>query len=163
LLVGIIQSILVIQFIKLCDSSSIPFRINGGPAIGFAALSIPLFDTLRVFSQRIVNRRSPFSPDRNHIHHYLLDAGCSHSRITITLIGINLITLGIAILLRDLGTNYLIVAILSIGTVYTTLIYRFRQQTIIRNKATKSSSNNESEILAPGRLFQLHPETADVD
>lgn len=163
LLVGIIQSILVIQFIKLCDSSSVPFRINGGPAIGFAALSIPLFDTLRVFSQRIVNRRSPFSPDRNHIHHYLLDAGCSHSRITITLIGINLLTLGVAILLRDLGTNYLIATILGIGTIYTTLIYRFRQQTMLRNKAKKSSSKNESEILAPGRLFHLHPETADVD
>jgi UDP-N-acetylmuramyl pentapeptide phosphotransferase/UDP-N-acetylglucosamine-1-phosphate transferase len=163
LLVGLIQSILVIQFIKLCDSAAVPFRINGGPAIGFAALSIPLFDTLRVFGQRIFNRRSPFSPDRNHIHHYLLDAGCSHPRITLTLIGINLLTLGVAILLRDFGTNYLIATILFIGTTYTTFIYRYRQRVLLRNKARKAMQGSEAELLSSNRLFHLQPETADVD
>ena len=52
--------------------------LQSAPAIGFAILIVPLFDTLRVVGLRILNRRSPFSPDRNHIHHFLLDLGLSH-------------------------------------------------------------------------------------
>ena len=50
---------------------------------------MPLLDTLRVFGIRILHRRSPFSPDRNHIHHLLLDRGFSHRAITLTLVSVN--------------------------------------------------------------------------
>jgi hypothetical protein len=39
---------------------------------------IPVFDTIRVFSLRIWKGRSPFDPDRTHIHHLLTNAGFSH-------------------------------------------------------------------------------------
>ncbi len=42
-------------------------------------------DTLRVFAIRMFKRRSPFSPDRNHIHHLMIDKGWTHSTITYTL------------------------------------------------------------------------------
>ena len=38
-------------------------------------LIYPLFDLLRVFIIRIKNRKSPFHPDQNHIHHLLLNKG----------------------------------------------------------------------------------------
>lgn len=38
---------------------------------------IPLFDTTRLFIQRICLRHSPFCPDKNHIHHKFLQIGCS--------------------------------------------------------------------------------------
>ena len=38
----------------------------------------PLFDLLRVFFKRLSNKKSPFLPDQNHIHHLLINARLSH-------------------------------------------------------------------------------------
>jgi UDP-N-acetylmuramyl pentapeptide phosphotransferase/UDP-N-acetylglucosamine-1-phosphate transferase len=91
LLIGLINSILVIKFINVSESSTMP--MSSGPAIGIALLFIPLLDTLRVFSIRIFKRRSPFSPDRNHIHHLLLDRGLSHRNIVLTLVSSNIVAI----------------------------------------------------------------------
>lgn len=48
--------------------------------VGIVALSplvIPLLDVVRVFFVRIVHHKNPFLPDKNHIHHLLLDCGFS--------------------------------------------------------------------------------------
>jgi UDP-GlcNAc:undecaprenyl-phosphate/decaprenyl-phosphate GlcNAc-1-phosphate transferase len=41
-------------------------------------LAIPILDTLSVMVQRVSEGRSPFSADRNHIHHKLLALGFGH-------------------------------------------------------------------------------------
>lgn len=38
-----------------------------------ALLFVPVLDSIRVFIVRSLDGRSPFSPDRNHIHHLLID------------------------------------------------------------------------------------------
>lgn len=48
------------------------------PAIPLLLLGIPLFDTMFVMLKRIYHGVSPFSPDRNHIHHQLLAIGFDH-------------------------------------------------------------------------------------
>ena len=45
------------------------------PAILF---SIPIFDMFFVIFSRVLNRRSPFLPDKKHIHHKLMAKGLSH-------------------------------------------------------------------------------------
>jgi UDP-GlcNAc:undecaprenyl-phosphate/decaprenyl-phosphate GlcNAc-1-phosphate transferase len=47
-------------------------------AIPVLLLALPILDTLSVMVQRISERRSPFSPDKNHIHHKLLAMGFGH-------------------------------------------------------------------------------------
>jgi len=41
-------------------------------------LALPILDTLSVMVQRVSEGRSPFSPDKNHIHHKLLALGFHH-------------------------------------------------------------------------------------
>ena len=82
LLLGIVNSILVIKFIQVATVPTATIYLPAAPAIGFAILFVPLFDTLRVFAFRILSRRSPFSPDRNHVHHLLLEKGCNHNMVT---------------------------------------------------------------------------------
>ncbi len=41
-------------------------------------LALPILDTLSVMVQRVSEKRSPFSADRNHIHHKLLALGFDH-------------------------------------------------------------------------------------
>ena len=114
LLIGLINSILVVKFIEVATAVNVPYPIPASPAIGFAILMIPLLDTLRVFSIRIVNRRSPFSPDRNHVHHLLLDKGLSHRAITLTLVCINMLSIIAAYAFRDYGCTWIILAIVCI-------------------------------------------------
>jgi len=45
------------------------------PLIPLFILGLPILDTMAVMGQRIYEKRSPFSPDKNHIHHKLLDIG----------------------------------------------------------------------------------------
>jgi UDP-GlcNAc:undecaprenyl-phosphate GlcNAc-1-phosphate transferase len=47
-------------------------------AIPILLLAIPILDTLSVMVQRVGEGRSPFSPDKNHIHHKLLALGFDH-------------------------------------------------------------------------------------
>ena len=84
MLSGVVNAILVIHFIETAQGSQI-FPFSSSPAMGFGILIMPLLDTLRVFAIRIVHGRSPFSPDRNHLHHLLLDRGMNHNKVTLTI------------------------------------------------------------------------------
>jgi len=46
---------------------------------------IPLFDTLRVIGVRLINNKSPFFPDNNHIHHILIGSGLKHRQASLFL------------------------------------------------------------------------------
>ena len=54
-----------------------PYQMNK-PLFTMSLIIYPLIDLLRVFIIRISNKKSPFSPDKNHIHHRLLNNGYSH-------------------------------------------------------------------------------------
>jgi UDP-GlcNAc:undecaprenyl-phosphate GlcNAc-1-phosphate transferase len=54
-------------------------------AVALLVLGVPIIDTFWIIVRRISQRRSPFTPDRQHIHHRLLDLGLSH-RQTVLLI-----------------------------------------------------------------------------
>jgi UDP-GlcNAc:undecaprenyl-phosphate GlcNAc-1-phosphate transferase len=47
-------------------------------AVALLVLGIPIIDSFWVIVRRVSSGRSPFSPDRGHIHHRLLDLGLSH-------------------------------------------------------------------------------------
>jgi UDP-GlcNAc:undecaprenyl-phosphate GlcNAc-1-phosphate transferase len=54
-------------------------------AVAVLVLGIPIIDTFWIIVRRLAAGRSPFTPDRGHIHHRLLDLGLSH-RKTVLLI-----------------------------------------------------------------------------
>ena len=64
-------------------------------AIALLVLGVPIIDTFWIIVRRLANRRSPFTPDRGHVHHRLLDLGLSH---TLTVVLIYSITAGLAAL-----------------------------------------------------------------
>lgn len=128
LLVGLICSILAIKFIEINadireQSIDAANTFPAAPALAVAILIIPLFDTLRVFFARIVRGRSPFQPDRNHIHHLLIDFGCTHMQGTAILVFINLCFFGLALLLQPIGNIWLLLIIVGLATILTTLLY----------------------------------------
>jgi len=100
---GFIVAILAIRFIEAnrVQIESLAYPIINAPLVTFAILSIPLFDMARVFVLRLLRKKSPFSADRNHIHHYLVDNGFSHAKSTGILVAVNLSCLAIALPLNE--------------------------------------------------------------
>ena len=122
LLIGFTNSVLVVQFINLAVAPTAKMHLEASPAIGFAILIVPLFDTLRVFWIRILSRRSPFSPDKTHIHHFLLNLGLNHKEVVYSCIAANIIFIITAYFLRSLGNTILIGIILSSAGIIMAII-----------------------------------------
>jgi UDP-GlcNAc:undecaprenyl-phosphate GlcNAc-1-phosphate transferase len=55
------------------------------PALPLLLLGLPILDTLLVMARRIKGGRSPFSPDKTHIHHRLMQYGFSHPEAVATI------------------------------------------------------------------------------
>lgn len=64
-------------------------------ALALAIMSVPVFDTLRVMTLRMVQGRSPFSADKTHLHHMFIEMGVSHSITSLCMILMNLTIVGI--------------------------------------------------------------------
>ncbi|TAG30162.1 MAG: undecaprenyl/decaprenyl-phosphate alpha-N-acetylglucosaminyl 1-phosphate transferase [Sphingobacteriia bacterium] len=107
MLIGVVNAILVIHFINMAENTKI-LPVLASPAMGFGVLLLPLLDTLRVFAIRILHGRSPFSPDRNHLHHLLLDRGLSHMSITVILSAFAILIIFITYFLLPIGTTKVI-------------------------------------------------------
>jgi UDP-GlcNAc:undecaprenyl-phosphate GlcNAc-1-phosphate transferase len=60
------------------------------PVMALWCISIPAIDTVSVIIRRLKQKRSPFSPDRTHLHHLLLDAGVSARKTLWLLLGLTL-------------------------------------------------------------------------
>ena len=159
LLLGLINSILVIKFINVAGITEGQFALKSAPAIGFAILMIPLFDTLRVFGLRILDRRSPFSPDRNHIHHFLLDLGFNHKQITLSCIGANIIFIALAYFLQDLGTTIVMGVLLAVTL--SLMSYIFLQRKKIRQPVVEQESTHE--MVKSHKVFGLIPESVEAE
>lgn len=107
LLLGLVNAVLVIKFIAVADAPGALVPVEATVAVGFSILVVPLLDTLRVFSIRIAKGRSPFIPDRNHIHHLLLDRGMNHRYVTVCCVGLNVSFIIMTYFGRALGSNLL--------------------------------------------------------
>ncbi|APG61431.1 hypothetical protein LPB144_08390 [Christiangramia salexigens] len=75
------------------------FHAENMVLLALAILFLPVFDTLRVIIIRLKNGNSPFSADRNHMHHVLLDNGLSHKKASLCLGGLNILVVMTFILL----------------------------------------------------------------
>lgn len=60
-------------------------RADFSPLLPLLLLGLPLLDTSMVMVIRFFEGRSPFSPDRNHIHHRLLALGLNHYEVVLVI------------------------------------------------------------------------------
>lgn len=142
LMIGLINSILVIKFINVAHTPFVAVPLSSSVAIGFAILIVPLLDTLRVFAIRILNGNSPFTPDRNHVHHLLLDRGLSHAAVTFTCVGINVGFIMLAWFGKSLGTTTLLLIMLTLAFSGLGILYYYKRprQTMVIAKTESGAT-----------------------
>jgi len=115
-------------------------------AMCLAILAVPVFDTLRVMTMRVLKGVSPFRADKTHLHHVFIAIGISHSVTTVTEILIDLLIVGIwgiCVLLRvSLEWQLYVVIIAAVILVWGTyffLRYHAYKKTKFLHKLTKLS------------------------
>lgn len=160
LMIGLVNAILVIKFINSADQPYIAMPVASAVAVGFSILIVPLVDTLRVFSIRIYNGNSPFTPDRNHVHHLLLEKGFGHKAITFICVTVNAGFVALAYFARDMGPTKLMLIMLTLSFVGFGLLYyrRPRRSMVIAKKV-----NGATELKQTSKVVTLTQEAAAVD
>ena len=82
------------------------FLSNNRIIISLLLLSIPLLDMIYVILKRIKNNRSPFYPDRYHLHHRLMNIGFSHRNTVFIIYSINQLPICIALYFSNILNVY---------------------------------------------------------
>lgn len=152
MMLGLLHAMMVIQFINTAPTAPV-FPVAAAPAVGFAVMFVPLFDTLRVFSFRMLRGTSPFTPDRNHIHHILLRFRLSHNRV-VALLSIFALLFPLAVwFLRGFGTNWLLIGMIGIGFgIMGALVWRYKiisRQTVIHGVGSMGKKGTAIRSISP--------------
>ena len=108
-------------------------------AMVVAFLSVPIADTLRVMTVRMLKGKSPFSPDKTHLHHSFIAMGVSHSITSLSIILINITVVGFWRLSVFLGAPlhcqlYLVIIVAAI-LVWGTYVFLKHEQYSTSRKA----------------------------
>jgi UDP-GlcNAc:undecaprenyl-phosphate/decaprenyl-phosphate GlcNAc-1-phosphate transferase len=130
LVIGFVIAVLAIMLTNNVQMLQSNLLFHSPKAVLLVALSllfIPVFDTFRVFTTRLIKGKSPFSADRTHLHHYLLDLGLSHTKTVIILGGASLLIICIALLIQDLPANVCLLVIIGSTFALFSLLYFIRR------------------------------------
>ena len=102
---------------------------NIAPIVPVLILGIPIVDTLRVMGRRVFQGKSPFSPDRTHLHHNFLELGLKHRYTVILIYGLSIFWATFAIMARNWDDWFLIASFAALMTMFyldMLLLRRFR-------------------------------------
>ncbi len=126
LVMGMIMAVFVIRILN--EHQALPMYADTGVGLipfTLAVLSVPVFDTLRVMTMRMIKGNSPFRSDKTHLHHLFINEGFSHIGTTFCIISLNVLVILVWWLLYHWGVSVdvqLYVVVL-LGLLFTVGLY----------------------------------------
>lgn len=105
MMLGLLMSIFAIGALSMRRCQDLEAHGVGVIAVPLAVLCIPIFDTLRVMTARMLRGRSPFKPDKSHLHHLFIDMGFSHLGASLSILSMNLIVILVWLMLWLCGAS----------------------------------------------------------
>jgi UDP-N-acetylmuramyl pentapeptide phosphotransferase/UDP-N-acetylglucosamine-1-phosphate transferase len=152
LLIGTMIFILAVKFNEFNAGYTGDFAIKSVPAVLFGFLAYPLFDVVRVFFLRIfILKRSPFTADKNHIHHRLLLLGLNHLQATATIFATNAFFIAGSLLLQKyLGVLALVAIIFGAA-----LLLSFLLEFVLLVKKSIKPGDKYQALFLPSKLINV--------
>ena len=119
MVIGFILTFMAIRFLYIAGLPT--YNLSTAPVLLFFIFCIPVIDTTNVIFTRLLNKKHPLKPDKNHLHHQLLNLGFNHIKTSIILITVNITFIAIGFYFRHIEINklFLIFLLLSISFVLT--------------------------------------------
>lgn len=138
LFMGVLISVFVMNMLN-SEPLYIEYVLKGMGLIPFtvAVLAVPVFDTLRVMSMRMLRGNSPFKPDKTHLHHIFIEMGFSHVGTTVSILSLNTLVVGLWFLTYQLGgsIDLQLYVVLAASLVITFGFYKLMRVQIAKNGA----------------------------
>ena len=165
LLLGLLMSVLTIRFlqfhVEMLAEGRVdnPYFFPAAPAAAIGFLMVPLFDTFRVFVTRIYKGRSPFYPDRGHIHHLLVDIGFSHGQTALILGGITVLFIALVASLQWLG-NLALVGLIALIAAMLTASLQLQLKRRERAAAAEAARRGTRPDASPATSASREPQRA---
>jgi len=137
LVMGVLAATFVMHILSSQFSAATIDHCMGLIPFTLAVMCVPVFDTLRVMTARIVRGHSPFQPDKTHLHHLFIDLGFSHIGTTVSILTLNLSVVAfwwVSYLMgASIEVQFYIVLLLSV--LFTFVFYRYMRLQIKGNTA----------------------------
>ena len=143
LVIGLVLGILTFKLLSLDNDAyvSLSFNREQLPLFLIGVLFVPLLDTLRVMILRAARGVSMFKPDRNHIHHIIVDFGLSHRRASFFIGSLNSIVAVIMFFViqtfNDLISLLVLVSIFFIAIIWLFLMNKNKSAIRLKLKIKK--------------------------
>lgn len=133
LVIGMFICVLAIKMIEYPTQHLDKFWVHvSKPIFAVSALAYPLLDTFRVFVTRAVKGQSPFTADRNHLHHKLIDCKFSHAKTVIIIYVFSVATICASLLTYFFNVpTYGLATVVISGLVFLFVVFSFYNK---RNK-----------------------------
>lgn len=126
--------------IKYCMDTS---RVSYSPSRimwAWTLLAVPCFDVVRVFFFRIIHHRSPFQPDKNHIHHKLMACGLSQHQALIVILTLQVLLIALnAIAYDNISLTLILVSDIAVYTAANAVINVIINHTISVEQAKQAA------------------------
>ena len=139
LLLGYLLTAFVFHFCEINAYHEVPevLHMSAAPAVAICVLTVPIYDTIRVSLTRIKQHRSPFEPDKNHIHHLFLRTGLNHIQTTCVLLSVSVLFIGLAILGRNWNPWVLLIIDFALATALTLILWRILNKKLYSTDANR--------------------------
>ncbi|PKP11827.1 MAG: undecaprenyl/decaprenyl-phosphate alpha-N-acetylglucosaminyl 1-phosphate transferase [Bacteroidetes bacterium HGW-Bacteroidetes-4] len=129
LLLGVLLAFFAIQFLETNKDYTGLYKIQSSPVVAMSFIALPLVDMVKVFIIRLYKKRSPFKPDKNHIHHVLLKLGYSHTKATAILSVFSLLFILLALLTHTMRFQTITLVIIAFAAVlFPSMVLKRRER-----------------------------------
>ena len=105
-------------------------------AVALLVLGVPIIDTFWIIVRRVSQGGTPFTPDRGHIHHRLLDLGLSHRQAVLAIYGM---CLGLAVLSLGLSGTGQVYAFLGLFVALGLLLFLLTRRSFVAEELSAES------------------------
>lgn len=128
LAMGVVMSVFICEVLRHDAVYALDDRIGLIP-FTLAVLCIPVFDTLRVMSTRILHRTSPFHADKTHLHHMFIQLGCSHLMTTLAILTLNfgVVVCWLILVMLGVSADVQCFAVIGLSVLCTFGLYNFME------------------------------------
>lgn len=123
MLIGFLLAVFVIHFIEINSSLQAGnYNIAYAPAMALSILFVPFFDTIRICLIRILNGKSVFEGDNNHIHHRVLKYSGTHLKATMIILTVNILIIFLTYLFGKMGNIKLATILVFLGIIFSIML-----------------------------------------
>ena len=162
LTLGFVLGALIIAFME--NNAALPegaaWKFEPIFSAGIALMIFPLYDMARVFARRIMKGKGPMTPDKSHVHHFLMRMGLKHSQVTLILLGVQVFFIGMLFFFQNFS-DHIVLPLISIIAIL--LGMRLDQITVkyVKKKVGKEPKVLEKRAMQNKKKIKL--ESRDFD